>query len=75
MAVPSVSQSISIIWLIIVPTVVIPPITTLISSSTKVCISECKILSIYILITGPSLIYLWLIGGLFSVHSHFHVTY
>ena len=75
MVVPSAFQSISIIWPIIVPIVVIPFITTLISSSTKGSISGCKILSIYILIPGPTLIYLWFIRGLFSVHSHFHVAY
>ena len=70
MAIPSASQSISIIWPIIIPVVVIP----LISSSTKAPISGCKISSIPILIPGPTLIYLWFIGGLFSVHSHFHVV-
>ena len=75
MVVPSASQTISIIWPIIVPIVVIPSITILISSSTKGSISGCKILSIHILIPGPSLIYLWFIRGLFSVHSHFHVAY
>ena len=71
MTVPSASQSISIIWPLIVSIVIIP----LISSSTKGPISGCKILSIPILIPGPTLIYLWFIWGLFSVHIHFHVTH
>ena len=70
MVVPSASQSISIIGSIIISIVIIP----LICSSTKGPVSGCKILSIPILIPGPTLIYLWLIQGLFSVHSHFHVT-
>ena len=75
MVVPSASQSIPIIWSIIVSIVVIPSITTLISSSTKGSIAGCKIFSIHTLIPGPSLIYLWFVRELFSVHSHFHVTY
>ena len=71
MVVPSASQSISIIWPIIVPIVVIP----LISTSTKGPISGCKILSIPILISGPTLIYLWFMRGLLSVHNHLHVAY
>ena len=43
MVVPSASQSISIIWSIIVSNVVIPSITTLVSSSAKGSISGCKI--------------------------------
>ena len=70
MVVPSASQSISIIGSIIVSIVIIP----LISSSTKGPISGCKILSIPVMIPGPTLIYLWFIQGLFSVHGHFHVT-
>ena len=70
MVVPSASQSISKIWPIIIPIVVIP----LISSSAKGPISGCKILFIPALIPGPTLIYLWFIWGLFSVHSHFHVA-
>ena len=53
MVVPPASRSVSIIWPIIVSIVVIP----LISSSTKGPISGCKILSIPILIPGPTLIY------------------
>ena len=59
MVVPSASQSISIIGPIIVSIVIIP----LISSSTKGPMSGCKILSIHILIPGPTLIYLWFIFG------------
>ena len=70
MIVPSASQSSSIIWPIIVSNVVI----ALISSSTKGPISGCKILSIPTLIPGPTLIYLWFVRGLFSVHSHFHIA-
>ena len=70
MVVPPASSPVSIIWPIIVSIVVIP----LISSSTKGPISGCKILSIPILIPGPTLIYLWIIRGLFSVHKHFHVA-
>ena len=70
MVVPSASQSISIIGSIIVSIIIIP----LVSSSTKGPISGCKILSIPILIPGPTLIYLWFIRGLFSVHGHFHVA-
>ena len=46
MVVPSASQSISIIWPIIVSIVIIPSITSLISTSTVGSISRCKILSI-----------------------------
>ena len=70
MVVPSASQSVSIIGPIIASIVIIP----LISSSTKGPISGCKIVSTPILIPGPTLIYLWFIQGLFSVHGHFHVA-
>ena len=73
MVVPSASQSIFVIGPIII--CIISSISTLISSSTIGSISGCKILSICILIPGPTLVNSWLIWGLFSVHGHFHVAY
>ena len=75
MVVPSASLSISIIQSIIVSIIVIPSITTLVSSSTEGSMPGCKILLTFILIPGPTLIYFWFVGGLFSVHNHFHITY
>ena len=58
MVVPSASRSISIIWPVIVPIVVISSVITLIPSSTKGSSSRCKILSTHVLVLGPILVYL-----------------
>ena len=75
MIVPSASQSICVIGPIIISIIIISSISTLIPSSTIGSISGCKILSVCILIPGPTLVNFWLIGGLLSVHGHFHIAY
>ena len=71
MIVPSASQSISVISVIIS---IIYSISTLISSFTTGSISGCKILSVCILNPGPTLVNSWLIWGLLSLYGHFHTT-
>ena len=73
MIVPSASQSISVIGPIIIS--IISSISTLVSSSTIGSISGHKILSVCILIPGPTLVNSWLTWELLSVHGHFHITY
>ena len=75
MIVLSASQSISVIGPIIISIIYISSIATLIPSSNKGSISGCKILSVCILISGPTLVNSWLIRGLLSVHGHFHIVY
>ena len=51
MVIPSASRSVSIIWPVIVPFVVISSVTALTPSSTKGPISRCKILSTHVLVS------------------------